>query len=77
MKVILAAASVLAIGSCFSCGPGLEREQLEPQRSGCMSSAWLAQSDAERAKTLAELIEACNQHVSALNLTTTDTGKEQ
>ena len=65
MKHILLVALIVIVGLCAACGPGGGSEA-DAQASQCLSSAWLAQSDGG-GKTLAELIDACNQRTMASN----------
>jgi len=74
MKQIRLVALIVCTLMCPSCGPGAESE-LRAVGANCLTSARLTQSEGGLdAKTLAELIEACNQQLSAL--TVTDTVKE-
>jgi len=67
MKHILLVALIISMGLCAGCGPA-GGSDADAQASQCLSSAWLAQSDGG-GKTLAELIEACNQRAIASNAT--------
>ena len=73
MKHTLEVASIMILGLCPGCGPG-DGSELEAQRSNCLASSSLGQSDgAVEAKTLAELVGGCDQNVLSLNSTKTET----
>jgi len=73
MKQIHFLAFMVVVGWCPGCGPG-EGTELQGQGASCVSSLSLAPSeDAPEAKTLGELIGACNPTILSSNTTEVET----
>ena len=76
LSKMLSIASLMLMGLCASCGPGLESEA-DGQRASCLSSSSLAQSDgADGVHPVAESLEACNQRMSSVDTTETHTAEQ-
>lgn len=74
IKQLVCVPGILSLGLCAGCGPGAESE-LQALAAECLPSPSVSKSEGGLdGKTLADLLEACNQRLSALN--TANTAKE-
>lgn len=69
MRHIVFGGLIVFLALSSGCGPA-GGSDADAQASQCLSSAWLAQSD-RAGKTLAELVDACNQRTVASAATET------